>query len=77
MAFFDSLVKQDGTLGDFSDENGNDTPEYGPLPDDVGYDFLAHATAGHFVLINRIVRSVNGRQEVPDSGHTLAYLFRS
>jgi hypothetical protein len=41
VAFFDSLLDRSGKVVDPFDDNGNDTPEYGPGPDVAGGDFFA------------------------------------
>lgn len=48
IAFFNSLIDDSGRLVDLFDEEGRDTPEYGPLPDDVGHDFFAGASGDRF-----------------------------
>ena len=50
VAFFDSLLDRDGNLADLADEDGNNTPEYGPAPDDIGNDFFAHPTGNRFAF---------------------------
>jgi hypothetical protein len=41
VAFFNSLLDGNGKLADLVDEDGENTPEYGPMPDDHGRDFFA------------------------------------
>jgi Fungalysin metallopeptidase (M36) len=48
--FFDSLINQDGIFVDIFDENGNETPGYGPEPDEAGHDFFAHPTDNQFAF---------------------------
>jgi Fungalysin metallopeptidase (M36) len=48
IAFFNSMLDGRGTLADFYDEDGANTPEYGPMPDDGGYDFFAEASGDGF-----------------------------
>ena len=50
VAFFDSLIDPNGIFVDAFDDEGNDTPEYGPEPDEAGHDFFATATAGSFAF---------------------------
>jgi hypothetical protein len=50
VAFFDSLIDANGIFVDAFDDQGNDTPEYGPEPDEAGHDFFAHSTAGRFAF---------------------------
>jgi hypothetical protein len=50
VAFFDSLINQDGIFVDVFDDEGNTTPEYGPEADEAGHDFFAHPAAGQFAF---------------------------
>lgn len=50
VAFFNSLLGADGKIADLYGENDEATPEYGPLPDDLGNDFFAKAEGGRFAF---------------------------
>lgn len=50
VAFFNSLLDGKGKIADIVDEEGKDTPEYGPMPDDLGNDFFARASSGGFAF---------------------------
>jgi hypothetical protein len=50
-AFYNSLLRRDGRMVTADPEVSLfDSPEYGPLPDDVGHDFFAVADEGRFVF---------------------------
>lgn len=48
VAFFNSLLKKNGNLGDLYFEDYSPTPEYGPMPDDIGHDFFAKSSGDGF-----------------------------
>ena len=50
VAFFDSMIDHNGIFVGMLDDDGNETPEYGPEPDEAGHDFFAHSTAGRFAF---------------------------
>jgi hypothetical protein len=50
VAFFNSLLDHDGKIAELSDEEGKETPEYGPFPDELGHDFFAQASDDRFAF---------------------------
>src|SRR5205823_3132028 len=59
VAFFDSMIDRDGIYVGPFDDDGNDTLEYGPEPDETNLDFFAHATGGNFIFPYDPANSVN------------------
>lgn len=59
IAFFNSLLTEDGILAYAWDDDGIETAEYGPQPDAIGNDFFANATAGKFAFPYDATNTVN------------------
>jgi|GEM_PF-7081820 len=73
VAFFNSMINADGIFVDLADEDGNNTPEYGPEPDDVGFDFFAHATAGKFAFPYDPTNTVNEYFQIGFAGDPMPF----
>lgn len=50
VAFFNSLIDADGKIADLYGADDLATPEYGPLPDELGNDFFAKAQSRRFAF---------------------------
>jgi hypothetical protein len=73
VAFFDSMINADGIFVDFVDADGNETPEYGPEPDEAGHDLFAHATAGQFAFPYDPNDTVNEYFQIGVAGDPMAF----
>jgi len=73
VAFFNSMINADGIFVDVSDDDGNNTPEYGPEPDEAGHDFFAHSTAGRFAFPYDPTNTVNEYFQTGFAGDPIAF----